>query len=98
MPYLGQPQLAQEACASVVELAHHKELRVPHEAEFDKALDIVIRTSKDPTWSIMRGVTRKVGREAEPNGEWSLNVRPIVAFRSAKVAHSFAERKATIGM
>jgi HEAT repeat protein len=48
IPYLEQPQFAQEACASVVELAHHKELRVPNEAEFDRALDTVIRVGKDP--------------------------------------------------
>jgi HEAT repeat protein len=48
IPYLEQPQFAQEACASVVELAHHKELRVPNEVEFDRALDTVIRIGKDP--------------------------------------------------
>ncbi|HEV3415596.1 MAG TPA: HEAT repeat domain-containing protein [Pirellulales bacterium] len=48
VPYLEQPPFAQEACASVVELAHHKEVRVPNEAEFDRALDTVIRIGKDP--------------------------------------------------
>jgi len=47
VPYMDQPAFAQEACATVVELAHHRELRGPNKAEFDKALDVVIRTSKD---------------------------------------------------
>ena len=48
VPYLDQPEFAQEACATVVELAHHRELREPNKAEFDGALDSVIRISKDP--------------------------------------------------
>jgi HEAT repeat protein len=47
VPYLDNPALAQEACASVVELAHHKELREPNRPEFVRALDIVIRICKD---------------------------------------------------
>jgi len=47
-PYLDRPEFAQAACATVVELARHRELREPNKAEFDKALDAVIRTSKDP--------------------------------------------------
>jgi hypothetical protein len=46
-PYMDKPKFAQEACATVVELAHHRGLREPNKAEFDKALDIVIATSKD---------------------------------------------------
>jgi hypothetical protein len=46
-PYLTEPDCAQEACTTVVELAHHRELREPNKAEFNKALDIVIRTSQD---------------------------------------------------
>jgi HEAT repeat protein len=49
LPYLDQPQLAQETCASIVELAHHRELRLPNTAEFAKALDAVIRICKDPS-------------------------------------------------
>lgn len=56
LPYLDQPALAQEACASIVELAHHRELRLPHEAEFNQALDRVIRICKDP--SVMDHATR----------------------------------------
>ena len=48
VPYLNQPAFAQDACGTVVELAHHRELREPNKAEFDKALDVVIRIGKDP--------------------------------------------------
>ncbi len=48
LPYLSQPTFAQTACESIVELAHHREVREPNKAEFDKALDEVIKTSKDP--------------------------------------------------
>ena len=47
-PFMDQPQFAQVACETVVELAHHKELRQPNKAEFNKALDKVILISKDP--------------------------------------------------
>ncbi|MCE9548305.1 MAG: HEAT repeat domain-containing protein [Planctomycetia bacterium] len=47
--YLNQPALAQQACGSIVELAHHRELREPNKQEFDKVLDQVIRASKDAT-------------------------------------------------
>ena len=48
-PYLDQPAFAQVACETVVELAHHKNLRQPNKAEFAKLLDKVIATSKDRT-------------------------------------------------
>jgi HEAT repeat protein len=47
LPYTDQPKFAEQACLSVVELAHHRGLRVPNQQEFDKALDKVIATSKD---------------------------------------------------
>ena len=47
LPYVDQPQFAQIACETIVELAHHREIRDPNKAEFDKALDKVIATSKD---------------------------------------------------
>lgn len=47
-PYMDQPEFTQLACKTVVELAHHKELRQPNKAEFNKALDKVIALSKDP--------------------------------------------------
>jgi HEAT repeat protein len=48
-PYMDQQRYAQQACATVVELAHHRNLREPNKAEFDRALDKVILTSKDTT-------------------------------------------------
>ncbi len=49
LPFLDQPAYAQPACQSVVELAHHRDLREPNKAEFDQALDKVIQVSKDAT-------------------------------------------------
>ena len=46
-PYLDQPALAEQACRSVVELAHHKELRDPNRQEFAAALRKVLTTAKD---------------------------------------------------
>ncbi len=48
-PYLDQPRYAQQACETVVELAHHRNLREPNKAKFDRALDKVMLTSKDAT-------------------------------------------------
>ncbi len=45
--FLDQPPFAQQACESIVEMAHHREFREPNKAEFDKLLDRVIETSKD---------------------------------------------------
>ena len=47
LPYVDQPKFAQLACETIVELAHHREIRDPNKAEFDKALDKVIQTSKN---------------------------------------------------
>ncbi len=47
MSYLDQPVYAQQACQSVVELAHHRTLRDANKAEFEQALDKVIQTSRD---------------------------------------------------
>ena len=47
MPYLDQPPFAQQACESIVEMAHHREFREPNKAEFDRLLDRVIEISKD---------------------------------------------------
>ncbi|MBS0204597.1 MAG: HEAT repeat domain-containing protein [Planctomycetes bacterium] len=46
-PYLEDPEFAQLACETIVEIAHHREVRDPHKAEFDKILDKVIAVSKD---------------------------------------------------
>ena len=48
-PFMDQPSLAQQACLSTVELAHHRELRDANKAEFHAALDKVIQTSQDAT-------------------------------------------------
>jgi hypothetical protein len=48
LPYVDQPQLAQIACETIVELAHHREIRDPNKSEFDPALDKVILVSKNP--------------------------------------------------
>ena len=49
LPYLDNPELAQQACRTVVELAHHRELRNRHKTEFNQALDKVIRVAKNRT-------------------------------------------------
>jgi HEAT repeat protein len=48
VPYMDQPAHAQQACFSVVELAHDRTIREPNKAEFDAALDKVIAIGKDP--------------------------------------------------
>ena len=45
--YLDDSQLAQSACRSIVELAHHRELRHPHLDEFRPVLEKVAATSTD---------------------------------------------------
>lgn len=47
LPYVDQPALAEPACLSVVELAHHQKLRDGHKEEFVKALDKVLATTKN---------------------------------------------------
>ena len=46
-PYLDDPVLAESACLSVVELAHHRNVRDAHTAEFTQALDKVLGTTKN---------------------------------------------------
>lgn len=46
-PYLDDPKLAEPACKSVVELAHHQKLRDANKDEVTKALDKVIGTTKN---------------------------------------------------
>jgi hypothetical protein len=48
-PLMDRAPLSQQACATVVELAHHSGLRELHNAEFHRALDKVIATSQDAT-------------------------------------------------
>jgi HEAT repeat protein len=48
LPYLGQPEFNQVSAETIVAIAHHKEVRHPHKAEFDAVLDRVIQISKNP--------------------------------------------------
>ena len=48
VPYLDDPALAESACRSTVELAHHQKLRDAHKAEFTSALDKVLAITKNP--------------------------------------------------
>jgi HEAT repeat protein len=48
-PLMDDPKLGQQACLTVVELAHHSGLREAHRDEFHAALDRVIATSQDAT-------------------------------------------------
>ena len=47
VPYLDEPALAEPACRSVVELAHHQKLRDAHKQEFTAALDKVLGLTKN---------------------------------------------------
>ncbi|MFM8707496.1 MAG: hypothetical protein ACKOHK_05280 [Planctomycetia bacterium] len=47
VPYLDDPNLAEPACLSVVELAHHRSLRDANKDEFTAALDKVLATTKN---------------------------------------------------
>ena len=46
-PYLKQPPHAEQACLSIVELAHDRKLRDDNKPEFHAALDDVLATTKD---------------------------------------------------
>ncbi len=46
--YLDNPELAQAACESIVELAHHRFLRHPNMDRFGPLLDKVSKLSRDP--------------------------------------------------
>ena len=47
LPYVDGPAYTKQACKSVVELAHDRELRDNNKAEFHRALDRVMATTKD---------------------------------------------------
>ncbi|HJN11938.1 MAG TPA: HEAT repeat domain-containing protein [Pirellulaceae bacterium] len=49
LPYVSKSATAEQACLSIVELAHHRTLREPNKVEFATALDLVIKTSKNAT-------------------------------------------------
>ncbi len=46
--YLDDPELAQAACESIVELAHHRFLRHPNMDRFGPLLEKVSKLSRDP--------------------------------------------------
>jgi HEAT repeat protein len=48
LPYVDEPKFSETACETIVEIAHHREVRDPNKAEFDKVLDKVIAVTKDP--------------------------------------------------
>ena len=64
LPYVDQPSLAESACLSVVELAHHQKLRDGNKDEFMKALDKVLTTTKNEE-VIDRANRYKVGKTWE---------------------------------
>jgi hypothetical protein len=47
LPYIDKMPFAETASETIVELAHHREVRDPNKVEFDKALDKVIAASKN---------------------------------------------------
>lgn len=61
VPFLDDPALAEPACASIVELAHHQKLRDAHKQEFTAALDKVLRTTKNEEL-VERATRYKAGR------------------------------------
>jgi HEAT repeat protein len=48
LPYVDEATFDQAACDTIIELAHHREIRDPNKTEFDKALDKVIAVTKNP--------------------------------------------------
>jgi hypothetical protein len=64
LPYVDQPALAESACLSVVELAHHQKLRDGNKDEFLKALDKVLATTKNEE-VIDRANRYKIGKTWE---------------------------------
>ena len=66
VPYLDDPALAEPACRSVVELAHHQKLRDAHKAEFTKALDKVLGITKNDEL-VERATRYKAGQTWDRN-------------------------------
>ena len=44
-PFLDQPEFQPMACETIVEIAHHRQIREPHKAEVDAVLDKIIETT-----------------------------------------------------
>lgn len=61
LPYVDQDRYAQQACQTVVDLAHHRKLRDKNKQEFHAALDKVIKTSSD-TVVVERANRYKLGQ------------------------------------
>ena len=49
-PYLDRPEFRQIAYETIVELAHHRQVRDPNKEEFDDVLDQVIKLANNPEW------------------------------------------------
>jgi HEAT repeat protein len=47
VPFLDKPEFSQQACETIVEMAHHVRFREANKAEFDMLLDRVIELSDD---------------------------------------------------
>jgi HEAT repeat protein len=47
VPYLDDAETAQRACRTIIDLARHRGVREPNQAEFDKALQKVTQACKD---------------------------------------------------
>jgi hypothetical protein len=61
LTFVDQPTFSEQACLSIVELAHHRNLREPNKSEFHPALDKVISTSKNAT-TVDRAKRYKAGQ------------------------------------
>ena len=48
LPYVDEEPFAETACETIVELAHHREIRDPNKVEFNKALEKVLAITKNP--------------------------------------------------
>lgn len=66
VPFLDQPELAEPACLSVVELAHHQKLRDDNKAEFTTALDKVLGITKNEEL-VERATRYKAGQTWDRN-------------------------------
>ncbi len=89
LPFLDQPDFQQLACETIVELAHHREVREPNKAEFDPALDRVRELSTDEVVK-QRAQIYKAGQT------WLRPQRPPQKFdaAAARVLQASAEEEA----
>ncbi len=76
LPYVDDPEFSAVACETVVELAHHRELREPSKPEFDAALDKVVSVTNDD-------VLKERSRRYKANQTWE---RPKTKPASPKAA------------